>query len=220
MVHSTAHAAAIALALSFGGEALGQQPVQPGDPTAREITVTGRAAPASPLVGPNDFISPMGEPFRSDDKLSGAEHWFAQADADHDGRLTRLEFRADAARFFATLDTDHDGVIGPNELEHYETDVAPEVIVVSTYGDMSKATTDSDGKVIPPPYPTRLGAGRFGYLAAPEPVAAADANLDRGVTTAEFAQAADSRFKLLDRNGDGAIVRAELPRLGSPRDGR
>lgn len=218
-MHRTAPAVAIALALSFGGEAFGQQPPRSDEPPAREITVTGRAAASSPpLAGPSDFISPMGEPYRSDDKLSGAEHWFAHADADRDGRLTRLEFRADAMRFFATLDTDHDGVIGPNELEHYETDVAPEVIVGSTYGDISKATTDSDGKVIDPPYPTRLGAGRFGYLAAPEPIASADTNLDRGVTRVEFAQAADARFTLLDRNGDGAIVRGELPKLGSPRD--
>ena len=89
--------------------------------------------------------------------------------------------------------------------------------MTSTYGDYSKATTDSDGKTVDPPYPTRLGAGRFGYLASPEPIVAADTNMDRGVTRAEFEQAADRRFKLLDANGDGAITRAELPRLGSSR---
>ena len=221
MLRNTARIAAILVFLCAGSHAHGQQSPPPPEPAAPEITVNGKvAADAPPLAGPDDFVSPMGEPFRSDDTLSGAEHWFVQADADRDGRLTLAEFQTDAARFFAALDTDHDGTIGPDELERYETIVAPEVRVGSTYGDVSKATTDSDGKIVDPPYPTRLGAGRYGYLAAPEPVAAADTNLDRGVTRAEFAQAAKVRFKALDRNGDGAITRAELPKLGSPRDGR
>lgn len=189
-----------------------------------EITVTGRgAASVVPLVGSRQFISPMGEPFRSTDGLSGAEHWFRQADADDSGHLTRPEFRADAARLFAMLDTDHNGEIGPIEIAHYENVVAPEVQVVSTYGDPSKIKQDADGKVTEEaPYPARLGAGRFGYLAMPEPVTYADANLDRGVTRQEFQDAADKRFRMLDSNGDGAIVRDELPKLGSPSrfDGR
>ena len=217
MIRKTAPVPAMAVALWFGVAAHGQPPAPSAEPAAPEITVTGRSpAEGPPLSGPSDFISPMGEPFRSDDKLSGAEHWFARADANHDGRLTRAEFQADALRFFATLDTDHDDVIGPNELQHYENDVAPEVIVVSSYGDFSKARVDDDGKMVDPPYPTRLGAGRYGYLAAPEPIASADLNLDRGTTKAEFSQVADTRFKQLDTNGDGAIVRAELPRLSSP----
>ncbi len=207
-------------AVAMAGTVAAQAPAPPPPPPApsQDITVTGRTAPPSPpLVGGKDFISPMGEPFNSQDSLSGAEHWFAQADANGDGRLTKAEFRADAERFFALVDTDHNGDIGPDEITHYETVIAPEIQVTSTYGDYSKATTDSDGKMVDPPYPTRLGAGRFGYLASPEPIVAADINMDRGVTRAEFQQAADRRFKLLDTNGDGAITRAELPRLGSSR---
>ena len=37
--------------------------------------------------------------------------------------------RADAARFFATLDTNHDGELDPDEIAHYENEVAPEVQV-------------------------------------------------------------------------------------------
>lgn len=219
MHHAVAwRAAGYALAVTFASPAGAQVAVPSAPPPSPDITVTGRnAPPAPPLVGGKDFISPMGEPFHSPDALSGAEHWFAAADANRDGRLTRDEFRADAARFFAAIDTDHDGDIGPDEITHYETVVAPEIQVTSTYGDYSKATTDSDGKMIEPPYPTRLGAGRFGYLATPEPIVAADANMDRGVTRLEFQQAADRRFKLLDSNADGAITRTELPRLGSSR---
>lgn len=166
-----------------------------------------------PLKGSSTFISPMGEPFRSTDGRSGAEHWFVQTDADHDGRLTPVEMRADADRFFKTLDTDHDGEIGPDELVHYETEVAPEIRVASTYGDPALAKQDSDGKVTDPPYPTRLGAGRFGYLDMPQPVIGADANMDRAVSAREFQSAADRRFKMLDPEGTGAITRAMLPTL-------
>ncbi|MDO6416441.1 hypothetical protein Q4F19_18805 [Sphingomonas sp. BIUV-7] len=191
----------------------------PGEGTP-EITVSGQSKPVDPIDGPTVFLSPMGEPFRSEDKLSGAEHWFVQADKDNDRRVTKAEFQADAARFFATIDTDHDGVIGPEELLHYETDIAPEVMVTSTYGDVSKIKVDSDGKLTDPPYPTRLGAGRYSWIITPEPVIAADANMDRGVTKLEFEVAAAARFKILDRNGDGVLVRAELPKLSTPRGGQ
>lgn len=183
-------------------------------PAAPLLAQTAAAAPAQkPLVGGPNFISPMGQPFRSHDDLSGAEHWFREADANHDGKLTPAEFRADADRFFDMLDTNHDGQIDPGEIDHYETQIAPEIRVISTYGDMSLATTDSDGKVKDPPYPDRLGAGRYGYLAMPEPVVSADANFDRAISRAEFREAADRRFHMLDTNGAGVITRAELPDL-------
>ncbi|MEP6785155.1 MAG: hypothetical protein ABI898_05360 [Sphingomonadales bacterium] len=74
------------------------------------------------------FIAPSGKPFRS---APGAPYpmdaWFAEADANHDGRLTMVEMRADAARFFAELDTNHDGEIDPDEVGVYETVLVPEI---------------------------------------------------------------------------------------------
>lgn len=205
------------LALIPAAPLLAQAAVPAGPAPSGKIAVTGQHAPAlKPLVGGTDFISPMGEPFRSRDTLSGAEHWFRQVDTNKDGRLTPAEFRADADRFFDRLDTNHDGEIDPDEIERYETQIAPEIGVISSYGDVSLAKTDSDGKVTDPPYPDRLGAGRYGYLAMPEPVVSADANFDRGISRAEFREAADRRFKMLDTHADGVIVRAELPDLVSP----
>lgn len=81
------------------------------------------------------FLSPMGEPFRSEDPAHDVVgDWFAAADRDHDGALTAAEMQADAARFFATLDTNHDGEIDPDELTRYETLVAPEVQVGQQMG--------------------------------------------------------------------------------------
>jgi hypothetical protein len=55
-----------------------------------------------------------------------------------------------------------------------------------------------------------LGAGRFGLLNIPEPVIAADADFNGGVSLPEFQKAADSRFILLDTNHDGGLTLAEL----------
>jgi hypothetical protein len=54
------------------------------------------------------------------------------------------------------------------------------------------------------------GAGRFGLLNIPEPVMAADADLNRGVSLPEFQKAATARFVLLDTNRDGKLSLAEL----------
>src|SRR6476660_6844566 len=78
------------------------------------------------------FISPMGEPYRArtreDDTLAD---WFHKADRDHDGILTPAEMQDDAERFFVSLDADHSGEIDPEELAHYEYEVAPDIQVMS-----------------------------------------------------------------------------------------
>lgn len=93
--------------------------------------------PVQPPSGPRRgvFISPMGEPFRA--STGGGDligRWFAGADADHDGALTRAEMEADAVRFFRTLDSDGNGELGPPEIAHYETEVAPEISLGSQMG--------------------------------------------------------------------------------------
>ena len=191
--------------------------VPPAATATAPIVVTG-ANVVAPLPGGAIFISPMGEPFRGAEGLSGAEIWFRKADANHDNRITPQEFEADALRFFATLDTDHDGEIDPSEVDHYESDVAPEIRVMTTYGDPSLAKADDDGTVTDPPYPTRLGAGRYGFLDSPEPVVTADTNFDRAITRQEFAYTAMKRFKQLDTNADGVITRDELPKLDAHPD--
>ncbi|GAA4760807.1 hypothetical protein GCM10023219_00670 [Stakelama sediminis] len=59
-----------------------------------------------------------------------------------------------------------------------------------------------------------MGAARYSYLPLPEPITAADTNFDASVSLDEFLRAADRRFALLDKNHDGKITRAELPRIG------
>ncbi|MBS0361325.1 MAG: hypothetical protein JSR98_08085 [Proteobacteria bacterium] len=56
-----------------------------------------------------------------------------------------------------------------------------------------------------------LFAAYYGLLNEAEPIRAADTNVDGRVTKAEFLAAADRRFKLLDKRGDGKLTLDELP---------
>ena len=177
-------------------------------------------AGAAPALAQNGgdllFISPMGEPFHGTLQAPPEVAWFNGADANHDGSLTDAEMIADAVRFFKTLDVDSSGEIDPNEIERYETDVAPEVRTGEISVSQRDDTTDGPDTFADAPqgmetYSTRHGAVMFGYFGFPEPVMAADANFNRGVSLREFQQAALKRFGLLDANGDGVLQRAELP---------
>lgn len=174
-------------------------------------------APPQPAAGP--FLSPMGEPFRS--KRPGADNvgtWFAAADRDGDRALTLAELREDAERFFALLDSDRDGELEPAEIARYENEIAPEVQVglqmraagVGDWGGDRRRRVVVYGKGVD-------GAARFSFLNIPQPVIAADSDMNRGVSRAEFAQAAAERFGALDEDRDGRIIRAELPPLPQPR---
>jgi hypothetical protein len=202
------------------------------------------------------FISPAGEPFRAE---PGAPYpvaaWFAGADVDHDGVLTRDEFVADSLRFFDRIDGDHNGVVDGFEVSAYETQVAPEILQGFQGGGEGPDVRGQDA-------PRDQGGGHRGgrrggggggpsggggggkrggglmggmlqgatpysLLAEPEPVMASDGDFDRRITRAEATKAAKARFALLDKDGDGKLRLAELPRtplqarLEGPRgDGR
>src|SRR5690242_12942518 len=164
-------------------------------------TAAPAAAPA-PLGAGRAFISPMGEPFvgRTQGE-DGLVVWFAQADANHDGVLTADEMAADADRFFKTLDLNHDGEIDPDEITNYEAYIAPELRVdpIFTAADLPGGEHEEHAD-------DETNAGRLGLLKIPEPVASADTNFDRGVSTAEFDAAAKQRFQLLDLNNSGGLT--------------
>ena len=66
---------------------------------------------------------------------------------------------------------------------------------------------------------TRQGAARWSYLDFPEPVTAADTNMNRGVDRTEMLAAAAERFATLDKNGDGYLDKRELPRVDTRSSG-
>jgi hypothetical protein len=204
------------------------------------FVLSASAATAQPPGGPprgGVFLSPMGEPFRSTDPThDNVGDWFAAADADHDGALTLAEFQADAARFYRLLDTNRDGEIDPAELTRYETEVAPEVQVgiqmgagTGTFGRRGRrgrgewGDESGEGRLRIGRGgldPGLEGAGRYAFLNIPEPVIAADADLNRGVSLKEFLAAAAQRFAMLDANRDGRLTRDELPPLPQRHQGK
>lgn len=182
------------------------------------------ATPLAPIAAPATsaphrprrlFISPMGEPFRAksrdDDTLAD---WFEQADKNHDGRLTIEEMQQDAERFFALLDVNHDGEIDPDEVARYEKVVAPEVGT----GEQFALGLDSGGEAdsgrskgfFRGGDDQHQGAARYGLLDLPEPVVSADTDFNRGVSLAEFRQAAVQRFLALDLDHRGYLTLAGL----------
>jgi hypothetical protein len=159
------------------------------------------------------FISPSGQPFRAP---AGQPYpvaaWFAQADRDHDGKLTREEFRADADAWFEQLDLNHDGQISMPEVTHWEDEVVPEITraTMGGYGGgrggpLSRNVADTRAQ----------GAALYSVINEPHPIRGADADFSFGVSKAEWRAATDRRFDLLDDKlgvKDGVILLADLPK--------
>ena len=166
---------------------------------ARALILCLLIAPFAAVAQPaRVFISPSGEPFRASPSApDGFEAWFARLDANHDGRIDRDEFRADAARYFKVLDANGDGVIDGFEVSAYEKSVA--------------ADLDIGGQGF-----SGAGAAKAGVatlLAEPEPVSGADVNLDSRITMTEWLAAADRRFDMLDPKHLGYLTHDALKAL-------
>lgn len=176
--------------------------------TLSAMAVAGSAA-RPPRVDPcrvreQIFLSPAGEPFRSGPAAAApVALWFVGTDGDRDGRLTLAEVQADAARFLATIDRDGSGEIIPDELAHYERAVAPEI---SIYDAMPAAPSSRRRAV----YGAPIGGARYALTDVPNPIAAADLDLNRGTTRAEM-QAAVTRAFMTLAKGRTALALADLP---------
>jgi hypothetical protein len=159
------------------------------------------------------FISPSGQPFRAPPgQPYPVAAWFAQADHDHDGKLTREEFRADADAAFQKLDLNHDGEISMPEVTHWEDEVVPEI----TRATMGGYSGGRGGPLSRNVADTRAqGAAMYSVINEPHPIRGADADFSFAVSKAEWRGAADRRFDLLDdKEGvkDGVILLADLPK--------
>ena len=206
----------------FRGHGEGMRPGEPGG---------GGMGPRQLL-----FVSPAGKPFRAaPGQPAPMAAWFAEADANGDGAIGFAEFEADFRRWFASLDTNHDGEIAPDEVTRYETEILPEMASrgggyggrmgprgggmggrggMGGHGGGRGGRGDHGGMRGGPGgggagyYPG--GAARFGLLPIPHPIMAADEDLNRGISIAEWDHAAASRFTLLDEAHDGRLTLAAL----------
>ncbi len=187
-------------------------------------------------VGPAVFISPAGEPFRAGPgEPYPSAAWFRGADADGDGRLAPAEFLADAERAFRRYDADGDGVIDGFEIADYEQRIAPEILprVGRLRADEGQNPRLFDGerggrgrgggrergdgqtersRRLRAGDDLMSGAAAYGMLAEPEPLRAADSDLDGKVSLAEWRARTRRRFTLLDTASAGTLTLAALPR--------
>ena len=145
-----------------------------------------------PLRPPSPYVvhfSPNGEPMTGGPRgyppcEQALSHWFADADLDHNGRLTRDEFLADARRQFKVMDLDGNGEITPAELGEYRAPFA-----TPPKGAPSLLPADAPAGAIP-----------RRPLAAPisdtlnDPVMIADTELKFRVSLAAFLASADRQF--------------------------
>ncbi|ESQ77103.1 hypothetical protein [Asticcacaulis sp. AC402] len=201
------------------------------------LATAGVAAAQAPLVpaGLNVFFSPAGQPFRA--KSSDPypkDAWFTQADRDKDGKISHEEFLIDSMAFFILLDQNKDTVINSPENTRYETQVAPEITRVDprirqpkVFVRKSDPTMDIDRGAAQNRYvKTVQGASQYSLIDEPQPVRAADSNLDFKVSDVEWVAASEQRFSILDANGDGGIALEELTKTPAqvaaeaPHDGK
>lgn len=193
-------------------------------PSWAATTSGGPAAPCPEPVKAQLFIAPMGELFRPDgDDDMPVKRWFDQADRDRDGRLTIGEMMLDADRWFARLDRNADGELLPDEVHAYE-DSATEIRLYQArrepelLGDGKRNGGERRPKPKKPArlrpgesgYDGAMGAGRYGFLNIPNPVAAADRDINRAIDLNEFRAAAAARFRDLDPHQTKALTLAGL----------
>jgi Ca2+-binding EF-hand superfamily protein len=163
----------------------------------------GGGEPAGPPPPP---VSPNGEPLVSAGVGASCEvalgQWFDATDLNHDGFLDMAEFTADSTRWFAVMDANRDGAVTPDELTALRLKLVPPTIRPPRGSDEA-----------------RDGRERRGWFASkeprpprerPDPVMAADLNLDNRVTAEEFQAQTARNFAGLDRNRDGRLAKDEV----------
>jgi hypothetical protein len=178
------------------------------------------------------FISPAGEPFRAGPEAPyPVSAWFAAADADHDGRLTLAEFKADAVAYFHRLDDDKDGTVDGFEVQAYERSIpemAPRVrslrpgegmnMQLGRGGRGGRLDADDIGGGGRPgrsgrgAVGGREGAALYSFFYDPQPVAAADSDFNSRISLAEAQSIAERRFAMLDTARAGYLTLSGLPK--------
>lgn len=169
-----------------------------------------REAPPPPKPRDQLFLSPSGQPFRAPPgQPYPVAAWFAKADANGDGRLTRDEFRADADAWFKVLDADGDGQVGMIEVRRWEEELVPEIARDALGGGgpapggrKPPGRNEADHR--------RQGAAVYSLVNEPHPVRGADADFSMTVSAREWRAATDRRFAVLDPDGDGVVLALDL----------
>ena len=199
-----------------------------------------------PQMGPQIFVSPFGEPFKSQPgEPYPVAAWFAGADANGDGALMLDEFTADGMRYFAVLDRSGDDGISPAEVAAYEATVDRAFLAMDVpMGGPGGGPRRGGGRPSAPlnmaepqqggnsgmdqglgsdrPRAQRSSASssriaQAGLLGVPQPVKSADTDFNQTITRQEWEAVAQRWFGLLDKDHDGRLTLAELPQTAMQR---
>ncbi|MFN4163933.1 MAG: hypothetical protein ACK4GK_05120 [Ferrovibrio sp.] len=164
------------------------------------VLLTGGCSTISPAPSlQRQIVSPNGEPLGRAESTARCEErleaWFQRVDQNRDGRLSDNEWLADADAWFARIDADRDGFATVSELTLIRRSLDP-------------------AEPAPPPQTVRRGRSPTIIDRSPDPVMAADTNLDFRVSAAEFRLLSEKRYALKAREGapDRMIIMAECRR--------
>ncbi|MFA5119791.1 EF-hand domain-containing protein [Zavarzinia sp.] len=176
-------------------------PVRHGPPPGMRATETTHHAPPTSLAGRILSSDPKAE---CPDVTAS---WLKTADKNGDDLLELDEALGDATALFAEIDTNHDHFVTPAELTAYRDKTAP-----AAYADQVIRQEGHSGGADPTQKRETLhpGGNTFALRGIPDPVMAADANLDFRVTEGELAARVKERFAKLDTNHDGKLDADEL----------
>ncbi len=180
------------------------------------------------------FVAPSGRVYTAPkDQPYPSAAWFTAIDTNADGAVSSVEFAADFAAYFETLDGDRDGVLSIDEVKEYANGPLRGIVSgggaqtrfdrpVARVGDDSGTDTAQEqlrAKLAQQALSSDLlgGAGRYGIIALPQPVASMDMDFDGRISRAEMRAAASRRYKLLTPDGK-PLTRATLPRTPAQRD--
>ncbi len=144
------------------------------------------------------LFSPNGEPLSGGVPCGDAmSQWFGRVDGNHDDRIDRTEFLADARVQFERMDLDHNGFVTADELTAFRIPF------------LNKSRSDDDVAEAPR-HRSRGEEDGVRPASGTDPVMSADTNLDFKVSLDEFLKQAASIFDHLDTDHDGALSPAEV----------
>jgi len=155
----------------------------------RLLTSTTMLMAAGAMLAGAALAQPGPGPGRGDD----AGRMFEELDTNRDGRITWEEGWAVMTQRFQAADADRSGGLSLQE-----------------FGNLRQRRADA-------PQPPADRAERYAERRAERQAAlfrGLDANRDRQVTLEEMRPMAEVRFRMADANGDGAVVREEVPNRG------
>ena len=208
----------LTLALGLAGSAVHPGSAQPAAPQSK--AGGGPAAAGYTQL----FISPCGEPYRGkpgDPYPVGL--WFKQADLDHNGEISKAEFRTDHQGFFEALDSDDNGYLDGPEVKFYETQVAPDVLGPGSVGLLDHPERQGAklylAQIVQTPEGSHAGGGSLhgGRSANSGPKGPADSLGSTRSTRRELVGAAPygllaeaEPVRAADTNLDGRVSKAEF----------